>query len=58
MKIISIGLLQGISVDIEDISVLVDFEVIDIVDDNNPYHALLGFDWAYDMEAIINLKKR
>ena len=34
---------------------LVHFEVIEIVDDNNPYPTLLGFDWAYDMDSIINL---
>jgi len=38
------GRLQGITVDIKGASVLVDFEVIEIVDDNNPYPALLGID--------------
>lgn len=37
---------------------LSDFEVIDIVDNNNLYPTLLGFDWAYDMDAIINMKSR
>ena len=37
---------------------LVEFEVIDIVDDNNPYPALLGIDWAIDMNRVTNLKKR
>jgi len=36
----------------------VDFEVIEIVDDRNPYHTLLGIDWATDMNGVINLKKR
>ena len=36
---------------------LADFEVIEIVDDNNPYTALLGIDWATDMSGVINLKK-
>lgn len=35
-----------------------DFEVIQIVDDSNPYPALLGIDWATDMNGIINLKKK
>jgi len=38
------GILQGVTVDIEGVSVHVDFEVIDIVDDNNPYPTLLGID--------------
>jgi len=45
-------------VDIEGTSALADFEVIEIVDDSNPYPALLGIDWATDMNGVINLKKR
>ena len=44
-------------VDIEGASTLVDFEVIKIVDDNNPYPALLGIDWPTNMNGVINLKK-
>ena len=51
------GQLQGITMDIEGASVLEDFEVIEIVDDNNPYPTLLGIDWATDMNGVINLKK-
>ena len=43
--------------DIEGVSMLADFKVIKIVDDNNPYLALLGIDWATDMNGVINLKK-
>lgn len=32
--------------------------MIEIVDDNNPYHALLGIDWATDMNGVINLKRQ
>ena len=28
------------------------------MDDNNPYPALLGIDWATDMNGVINLKKQ
>ena len=52
------GRLQGLTVDIEGASVLADFEVIEIVDDNNPYPTLLGIDWATDMNRVINLEKR
>ena len=49
--------LQGVTVDIEGTNALADFEVIEIVDDNNPYPTLLGIDWAIEMKKIINLKK-
>ena len=56
-KIVHMGRLQGVIVDIEGTCALVDFEVIEIVDDNNPYPALLRIDWATDMNRVINLKK-
>lgn len=49
--------LQGTIVDIKGASVLEDFEVIKIIDDNNPYPTLLGIDWATNMNWVINLKK-
>ena len=52
------GLLQGVTIDIEGASTLDDFEVIEIVDDRNPYPMLLGIYWATDMNGVINLKKR
>lgn len=45
------------TVDIEGVSALVDIEVIEIFDDNNPYPMLLGIYWAIDMNGVINLKK-
>jgi hypothetical protein len=33
-------------------------EVIEIVDDTTPYLSLLGLDWAFENQAIINLKTR
>ena len=42
---------------IEGSSMVEDSKVIEIVDDNNPYPALLVIDWATDMNAVINLKK-
>ena len=44
--------------DIERESALANFEVIEIVDENNPYPALLGIDCATDMNGLIDLKKR
>jgi len=43
--------------DIEGASALADFEVIEIVNDSNPYPMLLGIDWATDMNGVINPKK-
>jgi len=34
------GRLQGVTVDIEDASTQTNFEVIEIVDENNPYPAV------------------
>jgi len=50
--------LQGVIVDIEGASTQIDFEVIEIVDDSNPYPTLLGIDWATDVNGVINLKRR
>ena len=51
------GRLQGVTVDIEGASMLEDFEVIEIVDDRNPYPVILGIDWSTNMYRVINLKK-
>ena len=43
-KILPMGRLQGVTMDIEGASAQANFEVIEIVDENNPYLALLGID--------------
>jgi len=35
-----------------------DFEVIEIFDGHKPCPALLGMNWAIDINGVINLKKR
>jgi len=45
-------------VDIEGVFTTSDFEVIEIVNESNPYPAFLGIDWEFDNMAIINMKKR
>ena len=57
-KIIPLGRLPKIMLDITGIKVQADFEVIEIMEDADPYPALLGLDWAIDMGGVINLKKR
>lgn len=43
--------------DIEGVSTQTDFEVIETVDGTSPYPALLGIDWATDMNGVIKLKR-
>lgn len=57
-NIIPMGCMYGVTVDIEGASALADFEVIGMMDENNPYPALLGIVWASDMDAMINMKKK
>jgi hypothetical protein len=55
-RVIPIGRLKGIPVDLDGVLTMEYFEVIDIVDNTTPYPTLLGLDWAFDNQAIINLK--
>ena len=57
-RIVPLGRLLSVPIDIYGVSTLTDFEVIEIIDDSNPYPALLGIEWAMENAAIINLKKR
>jgi hypothetical protein len=50
--------LTGIPVDLDDVHTMDDFEVIDILENTSPYPTLLGLDWAFDNQYIINLKTR
>jgi hypothetical protein len=45
-------------VDIDRVRTFVDVEVIEIVDDNCPYPALLGIDWDFNNSTVVDLKKR
>ena len=56
-KVLPIGWLSNVTIDVKGLWTSVDFEVINIVDDTNPYPALLGIDWAIDNQIIINFKK-
>ena len=57
-KIIPLGRLPRVMVDVAGVKVLADFEVIEIVEDTDPYPALLILDWSIDVGGVINLKKR
>ena len=52
------GRLSNVPIDIDGVWSLADFEVIEIIDDSNPFPALLGIDWAFDNLVFINLKKK
>ena len=57
-KIVPLGRFPSLPVDIDGVSTLADFEVIEIIDDSNPYPALLGIEWAMENYAVIKLKNR
>jgi hypothetical protein len=57
-RVVSIGRLKGIPVNLDGVHTMDYFEVIDIVDNTSPYPTLLGLDWAFDNHAIINLNTR
>jgi hypothetical protein len=57
-RVISIGRLKGLTVDLDRVCTKEKFEVIEIVDDTTPYPVLLGMDWVFDNQDIINLKTR
>jgi hypothetical protein len=55
-RVLPIGRLKGVTIYLYGVCTKVDFEVIEIVDDTTPYLALLGLDWAFYNQTIINLK--
>jgi hypothetical protein len=55
--IFPIGILENVEIDAVRVKLVVDFEVIEIMGDKDPYPVLLGIDWAYDNYAIIELNK-
>lgn len=57
-RVIPLGRLSSVPVDLDGVRNLADFKVIEIIDDSTPYPALLGIDWAFENKAIINLKKK
>jgi hypothetical protein len=57
-RVIPLGHLTSVPVDLDGMHSLADFEVIEIIDDSTPYPTLLGIDWAFKNQAIINLKKK
>jgi hypothetical protein len=57
-RVLPIGRLKAVTVDLDGVCTKANFEVIEIVDGKTPYPKFLGLDWAFDNQAIINLKTR
>jgi hypothetical protein len=57
-KIISIERLVRVTFNIDGVHNVANFEVIEIVDKSHLYPTLLGMDWAFDNQEIINFNKR
>jgi hypothetical protein len=57
-RVLPIGRLKGVIVDLGGVCIKEYFEVIEIVDSTTPYPSFLGLDWEFDNQAIINLKTR
>ena len=57
-KAMPIGRLSQVQVDIEGLCSFANFKVINIVDDTNPYPALIGIDWEMGNQTIIKFKRR
>jgi hypothetical protein len=55
-KIYPIGRLEQVEVNI-GVKTKADFEVNQIMDESDPYPALLGINWAFDNNVVLNLKK-
>jgi hypothetical protein len=47
-----------VTIDLDGVCTKANFEVIEIVDYTTSYPTLLGLDWAFDNQEIINLKTR
>jgi hypothetical protein len=57
-RVLPIGRLKGVTIDLYGMRTMAYFEVIEIVDGTTPYPTLFVLDWAFDNKAIINLKTR
>jgi hypothetical protein len=55
--IFPIGRLENMEIDVARVKIVVDFEVIEIMGDKDPYCMLLGIDRAYENYVVIDLKK-
>jgi hypothetical protein len=57
-RVLPIGRLKGVTVDLDGVRTKADFEVIEIVDGTTPYPTLLGLDWAFDNQGHNQLEDK
>jgi hypothetical protein len=57
-RFLPIGRLKSVTIDLDGVCTKAYFEVTEIVDGATPYPSLLGMDWEFDDQTIINLKTR
>jgi hypothetical protein len=57
-NIILFMILVGVPMNIDGVHSVADFEVNEIMDNSKTYLVLLGLDWSFDNQVMINLKKR
>ena len=58
LKFLPIGRLPQVPVEVEGLRTYAKFEVIEIVDDMDPYPALTEIIWDIGNQTVINFKKR
>jgi hypothetical protein len=54
--VLPIGRLKGVTVDLDGVCIMADFKVIEIVYGTTPYPTLLGLDWEFYNQNMINLE--
>ena len=52
-RVLPLGQLPQVPVDIDGVHSFTDFEVIEIIGDSRPYPNLLGIDWEIDNMAVL-----
>jgi len=57
-KIVPLGRLESMWIDIEGIRSTTTFEVIQTVDDRLPFPALLGLEWAFENFSLVSLRHK
>lgn len=57
-RVIPLGFLSSVPINLDGVRNVANFEVIEIIDDSTLYSTLLGIDWAFNNQVIINLKRK
>jgi hypothetical protein len=48
----------GVTINIDGVCIVTEFEVVEIVDKKKNYPTLLGLDWDFYNDTMIDIKKR